>query len=144
MTVRSALVCLVLTALATGSGAKSSPVVVGDRSWDELERLNAYVLGDGNFFLGEITRNPYGQRSLANENTYGSPLRRDGLFNKIGRFGSTISSTSAFNNLAADPPEIVYEKNGKLVRVGYLTVNEIHKSISERYNSNKLRVWLRR
>lgn len=59
--------------------------------------------------------------SIANEIGAGSEIKSTSIMNNIGKYGSEISSQSAFNKIASNPPIIV---NNSYKFLGYVTTNE--------------------
>jgi hypothetical protein len=108
----------------------------------ELERLGAYVVGEDGEMLGKISKG-WSQDSLGNEYGAGSEYKTDGLFNKYSKYGSSYSSTSAFNDYATNPPKILVKKDGGVYLVGVLTTNPYAPTRGQRVNPYLLRAWLK-
>lgn len=108
----------------------------------ELERLGAYVVGEDGELLGKISKNRAGD-SLGNEYGAGSTYKTDGLFNDYSKYGSSYSSTSAFNEYATRPPEILMKKTGDTYSLGLLTTNTLARTKGQRINPYLLRAWLK-
>lgn len=86
-----------------------------------IDGLSVFGYDDDNYkFIGAIT-SELDIKSIANQLGAGSELSQDSIFNKLGKYGSELNSTSAFNELAVNPPILINKKNEV---VGYLTVNE--------------------
>ena len=99
-------------------------------------------MGEGGAFLGKISRNKYDRESLANEYGAGSKYKTDGLFNEYGKFGGRYQLNSAFNSYSQTPPKILYERNGELYIVGYLTTNRSFKTANHRFSPHDLKAWI--
>ena len=80
---------------------------------------------DHKTFLGCLNCSEYGQSSIKNQYSFGSPYGHT-IFNHFSEYGSEFSSDSACNPYATDPPVIV---DGDGNYYGRLTVNEYHYQI---------------
>jgi hypothetical protein len=111
------------------------------QGFDELERLGAYVVDEDGELLGRMSRG-YGSDSLGNKFGAGSEYKANGLFNKMSKYGDSLSSTSAFNKMASNPPEILIKRGGETYSVGLLTLNSSARTRGQRINPHLLRAWL--
>jgi len=109
--------------------------------FDDLERLGAYVVGEDGEMLGKLSKSQFGD-SLGNEYGAGSQYKSDGLFNTFSKYGSEFRSTSAFNDHASRPPEILVKKDGNTYSVGVLTINPYAQTKGQRINPYLLKAWL--
>lgn len=76
-------------------------------------------------FLGCLNCSEYGQSSIHNAYSYGSPYGQT-IFNHYSEYGSAYSNESACNAYANDPPVIV-DSDGRYY--GRLTLNQYHPQI---------------
>jgi len=109
---------------------------------DKLDRLGAYVVGEDGERLGRLSRGS-GSDCLGNEFGAGSEHRSNSPFNPFGKYGSPFRSTSAFNDMASDPPKILVEKDGDVYTVGLLTTNRLARTRGQRINPYIVRAWLK-
>lgn len=144
----SLIVAATLTAVATAAGVKqlSVPDIEASqksvfRGFDELSRLNAYVVADNGDKLGSIG-SKYGSDSLASSYGKGSTYASDGLFNTSSKYGNKYSNTSAFNSSASKPPMILANRNGKVYTIGYLTTNPYISTSGQRISPHMLKAWI--
>lgn len=109
--------------------------------FDELERLGAYVVDEDGEVLGRISRG-YSSDALGNKFGAGSDYKVNGIFNTMSKHGNSLSSTSAFNKMASNPPEILVKRGGETYSVGLLTLNSNARTRGQRINPYLLRAWL--
>ena len=94
---------------------------VGSTLKERLEGCRI-VAHDGQF-LGLITSNPVIQNSFLNKvGPFGSDISSTSIFNTIGKYGSEISQYSAFNEISSTPPQIL-DPSGEFV--AFLTRNPL-------------------
>lgn len=128
----SALLCIALgasigcsraawTAAAQGAAAGA----VGAAPAQAPSALLIFGGVDHKTFLGCLNCSEYGQSSIANPYSFGSPYGQT-IFNHYSDYGSSYSNESACNLYGTDPPVIV-DLNGKYY--GRLTLNEYHYEI---------------
>ncbi len=146
---RNQWLALATIAMTFGLGSAAHQILVPDiearqralfRDFEELERLDAYVIGADGENLGRIARS--GSNALGNRYDAGSPYKSDGLFNPHSKYGSKYSSTSAFNKYATDPPKVVVKVGNEGHIVGVLTTNRYFATQGQRINPHLLRAWL--
>lgn len=146
---RALWITVITATLAVGVGLAAHQISVPDiethqralfRSFEELERMGAYVIGADGKFLGKIART--GSDALGNEYGAGSRYKSDGLFNPYSKYGDQYSSNSAFNKYASDPPKVVVKVGEDIYVVGVLTTNRYLSTRGQRINPHLLRAWL--
>lgn len=111
-----------VTATSEGkSGSASILVTPGGGPPPNLcqQIAGASVIGDDGQFLGRLI-GKFRTESIYNRvGRYGSEVSSTSIYNPIGRYGSPVSSLSAFNELASRPPLLV--KDG--IFLAYFTIN---------------------
>ena len=140
---------LTATVLAGGHIARDliAPDVEGAQeklfsSFDRLEGPGAYIVGEDDEALGEISRS-INAESLANDyDGAGSEYKPKDLFNKYGKYGSDYGPSSAFCSTASHPPLVLTRRDGKLYEIGLLTTNASAVTKGQGINTNLLRAWL--
>ena len=146
---RNRWLVIMVVVMAFGVGLAAHQILVPDieaqqralfRSFEELERLGAYVIGADGENLGRIARS--GSDALGNKYGAGSPYKSDGLFNRYSKYGSEYSSTSAFSKYATNPPKVVVKVGSDVYQVGVLTTNRYIHTQGQRINPHLLRAWL--
>jgi hypothetical protein len=110
--------------------------------FDELERLNAYIVNEKGEKLGRISRNSFDKDSLANTFGAGSQFKSDGLFNTFSKYGNQFDETSAYSLTAPKPPRIVYKVGSTVHNVGVLTVNKAAETSGQRIHPELLKFWI--
>lgn len=143
------VVLAVVAAAAFGAGIRQFTVPDVEihqtnlyKAFDELERLGAYVVGEDGEMLGKVSKG-IGSDSLGSDFGAGSSYKSNGLFNEYGKYGSPYRSTSAFNDLASSPPQILIKKDGDIYSIGVLTTNSLAKTKGQRINPHLMKAWLK-
>lgn len=111
------------------------------RGFDDLERMDAYVVADNGDKLGDISKG-YDRDSLGSTMGKGGTSASNGLFNPYSKYGDKYSPTSAFNDMASKPPMVVVKRNGEIYNVGLLTTNKYAHTRGQRINPYLLKAWL--
>lgn len=124
-----------VTAMAQGA-ADSTPATAA-RAFDFSALEGSIIVANDGTFLGKITTNNIDPQSITNDiGRYGSTISSTSMFNEIGRYGGEIASLSPFNSITSTPPRIF--KGNRFV--AFLTVNTTK---SPRVDPRALVGWLK-